>query len=214
MMKRVAKGLVLIISIVIIVVVGAIFIFNQSLKPDEDKEEKVKVEAKKYLKTHFTDSTVIYDTLYDNMGNFPFEYAAKVTNEKDQTNFLVYYNDEVNEMEDSYISSKWESQLNKKVRPYIIQKFEPLDELIVFYDAQVGKTYNINPNIATSYKDYNASPSITISIARKPKKEDAETFSEMVSFLKKEAELKHGTVTLNYVKKGVPQSGKEIRKEF
>jgi len=213
-MKRVAKGLVLIISIVIIVVVGAIFIFNQSLKPDEDKEEKVKVEAKKYLKTHFTDSTVIYDTLYDNMGNFPFEYAAKVTNEKDQTNFLVYYNDEVNEMEDSYISSKWESQLNKKVRPYIIQKFEPLDELIVFYDAQVGKTYNINPNIATSYKDYNASPSITISIARKPKKEDAETFSEMVSFLKKEAELKHGTVTLNYVKKGVPQSGKEIRKEF
>jgi len=213
MMKRVAKGLVLIISLVIIVVVGAIFIFNQSLKPDEDKEEKVKVEAKKYLKTHFTDSTVIYDTLYDNMGNFPFEYAAKVTNEKDQTNFLVYYNDEVNEMEDSYISSKWESQLNKKVRPYIIQKFEPLDELIVFYDAQVGKTYNINPNIATSYKDYNASPSITISIARKPKKEDAETFSEMVSFLKKEAELKHGTVTLNYVKKGVPQSGKEIRKE-
>ncbi|MGG0316654.1 hypothetical protein ABEY40_04565 [Priestia megaterium] len=214
MMKRVAKGLVLIISLVIIVVVGAIFIFNQSLKPDEDKEEKVKVEAKKYLKTHFTDSTVIYDTLYDNMGNFPFEYAAKVTNEKDQTNFLVYYNDEVNEMEDSYISSKWESQLNKKVRPYIIQKFEPLDELIVFYDAQVGKTYNINPNIATSYKDYNASPSITISIARKPKKEDAETFSEMVSFLKKEAELKHGTVTLNYVKKGVPQSGKEICKEF
>ncbi|PFE32862.1 hypothetical protein COK01_09305 [Priestia megaterium] len=213
-MKRVAKGLVLIISLVIIVVVGAIFIFNQSLKPDEDKEEKVKVEAKKYLKTHFTDSTVIYDTLYDNMGNFPFEYAAKVTNEKDQTNFLVYYNDEVNEMEDSYISSKWESQLNKKVRPYIIQKFEPLDELIVFYDAQVGKTYNINPNIATSYKDYNASPSITISIARKPKKEDAETFSEMVSFLKKEAELKHGTVTLNYVKKGIPQSGKEIRKEF
>ncbi|MCM3192512.1 hypothetical protein [Priestia megaterium] len=214
MMKRVAKGLVLIISIVIIVVVGAIFIFNQSLKPDEDKEEKVKVEAKKYLKTHFTDSTVIYDTLYDNMGNFPFEYAAKVTNEKDQTNFLVYYNDEVNEMEDSYVSSKWESQLEKKVRPYVTQKFEPLDELIVFYDAQVGKTYNINPNISTSYKDYNTSPSITISIARKPKKEDAETFNKMVSFLKKEAELKHGTVTLNYVKKGVPQSGKEIRKEF
>lgn len=214
MMKRVAKGLVLIISIVIIVVVGAIFIFNQSLKPDEDKEEKVKVEAKKYLKTHFTDSTVIYDTLYDNMGNFPFEYAAKVTNEKDQTNFLVYYNDELNEMEDSYVSSKWESQLEKKVRPYVTQKFNPLDELVVFYDAKVGKTYNINPDTATSYKDYNASPSITISIARKPKKEDAKTFSEMVSFLKKEAELKHGTVTLNYVKKGVPQSDKEIRKEF
>ncbi len=212
-MKRVAKGLVLIISIVIIVV-GAIFIFNQSLKPDEDKEEKVKVEAKKYLKTHFTDSTVIYDTLYDNMGNFPFEYAAKVTNEKDQTNFLVYYNDEVNEMEDSYVSSKWESQLEKKVRPYVTQKFNPLDELVVFYDAKVGKTYNINPDTPTSYKDYNASPSITISIVRKPKKEDAETFSEMVSFLKKEAELKHGTVTLNYVKKGVPQSDKEIRKEF
>ncbi|WP_461673440.1 hypothetical protein [Priestia megaterium] len=203
----------LIISIVIIVV-GAIFIFNQSLKPDEDKEEKVKVEAKKYLKTHFTDSTVIYDTLYDNMGNFPFEYAAKVTNEKDQTNFLVYYNDEVNEMEDSYVSSKWESQLEKKVRPYVTQKFNPLDELVVFYDAKVGKTYNINPDTPTSYKDYNASPSITISIVRKPKKEDAETFSEMVSFLKKEAELKHGTVTLNYVKKGVPQSDKEIRKEF
>ena len=213
-MNKLVKRLILTASILIIVIVGAVFIFNQSLKPDEDKEEKVKIEAKKYLKTNFTDPTVIYDTLYDNMGNFPFEYAAKVTNKKDHINFLVYYNDEINEMEDSYVSAKWENELDKKVRPYIKQKFQPLDDLIVFYDEQVGKTYNVDPNHPNSYKDYDANPSINISVARKPKKEDDKTFNEIISFLKKDTELKHGTVTLNYVKKGVPQSDKELRREF
>jgi hypothetical protein len=213
-MNKVAKSLILTVGILIIIIVGAIFIFNQSLKPDEDKEAKVKIEAKKYLKTNFKDSTVIYDTLYDNMDNFPFEYAAKVTHEKDHINFLVYYNDEINEMEDSYISSKWEDQLDKKVRPYIKQKLEPLDDLIVFYDEQVGKKYNVDPNISSTYKDYDATPSIDISVARKPKKEDTESFNEIVTFLKKDAKLKHGIVTLNYVKKGVPQSDKDFRKEF
>ncbi|WP_374149553.1 hypothetical protein [Priestia megaterium] len=213
-MNKLVKRLILTASILIIAIIGAVFIFNQSLKPDEDKEEKVKIEAKKYLKTNFTDPTVIYDTLYDNMGNFPFEYAAKVTNKKDHINFLVYYNDEINEMEDSYVSAKWENELDKKVRPYIKQKFQPLDDLIVFYDEQVGKTYNVDPNHPNSYKDYDANPSINISVARKPKKEDDKTFNEIISFLKKDTELKHGTVTLNYVKKGVPQSDKELRREF
>ncbi|MED3855186.1 hypothetical protein P4607_28030 [Priestia megaterium] len=213
-MNKLVKRLILTASILIIAIIGAIFIFNQSLKPDEDKEEKVKIEAKKYLKTNFTDPTVIYDTLYDNMGNFPFEYAAKVTNKKDHINFLVYYNDEINEMEDSYVSAKWENELDKKVRPYIKQKFQPLDDLIVFYDEQVGKTYNVDPNHPNSYKDYDANPSINISVARKPKNEDDKTFNEIISFLKKDTELKHGTVTLNYVKKGVPQSDKELRREF
>jgi len=213
-MNKLVKRLILTASILIIAIIGAVFIFNQSLKPDEDKEEKVKIEAKKYLKTNFTDPTVIYDTLYDNMGNFPFEYAAKVTNKKDHINFLVYYNDEINEMEDSYVSAKWENELDKKVRPYIKQKFQPLDDLIVFYDEQVGKTYNVDPNHPNSYKDYDANPSINISVARKAKKEDDKTFNEIISFLKKDTELKHGTVTLNYVKKGVPQSDKELRREF
>jgi len=213
-MNKLVKRLILTASILIIAIIGAVFIFNQSLKPDEDKEEKVKIEAKKYLKTNFTDPTVIYDTLYDNMENFPFEYAAKVTNKKDHINFLVYYNDEINEMEDSYVSAKWENELDKKVRPYIKQKFQPLDDLIVFYDEQVGKTYNVDPNHPNSYKDYDANPSINISVARKAKKEDDKTFNEIISFLKKDTELKHGTVTLNYVKKGVPQSDKELRREF
>ncbi len=47
------------------------------------------------------------------MGNFStFEYAAKAVNKQDHTQFLVYYNDETKQMEDTYIlkevmNQKW-----------------------------------------------------------------------------------------------------------
>jgi hypothetical protein len=48
------------------------------MKPDNDEEEKIKIQAMRYLEDKFNDNFERYDTLYDNMRNFGFEYAAKV----------------------------------------------------------------------------------------------------------------------------------------
>jgi len=44
----------------------------------------------------------IYDVLYDNMGNYTmFDYAAKVRDVNTSEEFLVYYNEQADQMEDS-----------------------------------------------------------------------------------------------------------------
>jgi hypothetical protein len=191
------------------------FAFVQSMKADEAEVKKVKIQAQEYIKNTFKDETVIYDTVFGNMGNFyTFDYAAKAVNKKDNTQFLVYYNDETKQMEDTYIAEKWEKELENNIRPYIEQKLGALDEFWIEYDERTGITYNVNPNKPSSYKEYDAAPFIQISIPREPDKNDEEIFKEIVSFIQKDAGLKHGTVSMNYVKKGVPIDDKEWRETF
>jgi hypothetical protein len=191
------------------------FAFVQSMKADEAEVKKVKIQAQEYIKNTFKDETVIYDTVFDNMGNFyTFDYAAKAVNKKDNTQFLVYYNDETKQMEDTYIAEKWEKELENNIRPYIEQKLGALDEFWIEYNERTGITYNVNPNKPSSYKEYDAAPFIQISIPREPDKNDEEIFKEIVSFIQKDAGLKHGTVSMNYVKKGVPIDDKEWRETF
>jgi hypothetical protein len=191
------------------------FAFLQSMRADEDEVKKVKIQAQEYIKNTFEDESVIYDTLFDNMGDYStFDYAVKAENKKDHTQFLVYYNEETKQMEDTYIAEKWEKELENHIRPYIEQKLGALDEFWVEYDKRTGTTYNVNPNKPSSYKEYDAAPFIQISIPRKLDKKDEEIFNEIISFIQKDAGLKHGTVSMNYVKKGVPLDDKEWRKTF
>jgi hypothetical protein len=191
------------------------FAFAQSMKADEAEVKKVKIQAQEYINNTFKDKTVIYGTLFDNMGNFStFEYAARAENKKDHTQFLVYYNEETKQMEDTYIAEKWEKELENNIRPYIEQKLGSLDEFWIEYDERTGITYHVNPNKPSSYKEYDAAPFIQISIPREPDKKDEEIFNEIVSFIQKDAGLKHGTVSMNYVKKGVPIDDKEWRETF
>ena len=92
---------VILIGIGIIVVV-----FQLEMKPDKDKEKEVRIQAEQYLEDNFNDNFEIYDTLYDNMGNFGFEYAAKVRDKKTNIEFLAYYDDETKQMVDTYIAGQ------------------------------------------------------------------------------------------------------------
>lgn len=149
------------------------------------------------------------------MGNFPtFDYAAKAENKKDHIQFLVYYNEETKQMEYSYITKKQEKELENHIRPYIEQKLGALDKLWVNYEERTGITYNVNPNEPSSYKEYDAAPTIIISVPRKPNKKDEEILNEIVSFLQKDAGLMHGTVSLSYIRDGAPLDDKEWHKTF
>jgi hypothetical protein len=107
-----------------------------------------------------------------------------------------------------------DKELENHIRPDIEQKLGVLDEFWGEYDERTGITYHVNPNKSGSYKEYDAAPFIHISIPREPDKKDEEIFNEIVLFIQKDAGLKHGTVSMNYVKKGVPLDKKEWRKTF
>lgn len=87
-MKIFLKIMLSILGVILIGIGILVVLFLLEMKPDKDKEEKVRIQAEQYLKEHFNDNFEIYDTLYDNMGNFSFEYAAKVRDKKSNIEIL------------------------------------------------------------------------------------------------------------------------------
>jgi len=90
--------LIAIIGVITVGISLIILSFFVGMTPDKTEITKVTKQAEEYPNEKYE----IYDTLYDNMGNFPqFDYAAKVRNLDSDETFLVYYNDKTEQMEDS-----------------------------------------------------------------------------------------------------------------
>lgn len=201
---------------VILLGIGLLIVtFLLEMKPDKDEEEKVKIQAEQYLKDKFNDNFGIYDTLYDNMGNFEFEYAAKVRDKKTNTQFLVYYDDETNKMVDTYIADKWAEDIKTEIQPFIKENFGETTNFFVFFlDENIGQELSIDPLNPRSYREFDISPTIRITVPRKRSEEDERLLSEFISFLKSEDKLQHGSVILEYIAENGVILDDEWGKEF
>ncbi|HHY73221.1 MAG TPA: hypothetical protein GX497_08340 [Bacillus bacterium] len=206
----------LIISGVIILGIGIlIFSFIQDMKPDKDKEEQVQIQAEQYLKEKFNNNFEIYDTLYDNMGNFEFEYAAKVRDKKTGTQFLVYYDGETKQMVDTYIADKWADDLQSEIRPFIKENFgETTDSYVFFTNEKIGQELGIDPVNPRSYKEFAVTPIIRITVHRKKSEGDDKIVNEFISFLKGDDKLQHGSVIMEYIAENGAILDDEWGKEF
>ena len=116
-MNKILKVTLIVFGVILVGVVILVFSFTQSMKPDKEKEEQVKVQAEEYLENQFSEHFEVYDTLYDNMGNFGFEYAAMARDKERNTQFFVYYDDVTNQLVDTCIAEKWEDDLESEIRP-------------------------------------------------------------------------------------------------
>ncbi|MGE7908079.1 hypothetical protein [Lysinibacillus xylanilyticus] len=191
---------------VILLGIGILVVaFILEMKPDKDKEEEVRIQSEQYLEDNFNDNFEIYDTLYDNMGNFEFEYAAKVRDKKTNTEFLVYYDDETKQMEDTYIADKWANDLESEIRPFIKENFgETTDFFVFFTNDNIGQELGIAPLNPKSYKEFDVAPIIRITVTRKKSENDEKIINEFIAFLKSEDKLQHGSFAMSYIdEKGV-----------
>ncbi|MFJ9385707.1 hypothetical protein ACIROD_18440 [Peribacillus sp. NPDC101481] len=243
-MSKTKKILLALLGVFFIILSGVMllmFSFTQSMKADPDEEKKVRDQAERYLEKTFDEGTEIYDVLYDNMGNWGhFEYAAKVKHEKYGTQFLVFFNDETGEMEDTFLSEKWQDDAEKEIRPYVEKElgdvliskelgditenedWEEIQEeigdynqLLLVFDEGVGKELKIDPNIPASYKDYDVSPTIRITLSRKKQDADEDRFTAVINALKNDRVLKHGNMIVEYIStNGVPLEDEEWSEKF
>ncbi|MFJ7509326.1 hypothetical protein ACIQW7_07665 [Peribacillus simplex] len=243
-MSKTKKILLTLLGVFLIIFAGVVilvFSFTQSMKADSDEEKKVQEQAERYLEKTFDEGTKIYDVLYDNMGNWSyFDYAAKVKHKKYGTQFLVFFNDETGEMEDTFLSDKWQDDAEKEIRPYVEKELgdvliskemgdfaesEDWDEiqeeigdynqLLLIFDEGIGKELKIDPNKPASYKDYEVSPTIRITLSRKKQDADEDRFTEIINALKKDGILKHGNIIVEYIStNGVPLEDEEWSKSF
>lgn len=192
-----------------------IVVFLLEMKPDKDEEAKIKLHAEKYLEDKFNDNFEIYDTLYDNMGNFEFEYAAKVMDKKNNIPFLVYYDDETKQMVDTYIADKWANELENEIRPFIKENFGETAAFFVFFtDENIGQELDIGPINPKSYKEFDVKPTIRITVPRKYGDSDEELLEALISFLRSEDKLQHGSVIMEYIAENGEILDDECRKEF
>ncbi|MEF2094218.1 hypothetical protein V3595_06015 [Bacillus sp. CFBP9009] len=230
-MSKTKKILLTLLGVFLIILAGVMilmFSFTQSMKADPDEEKKVRDQAERYLERTFDEETEIYDVLYDNMGNWGyFEYAAKVKHE-------------TGEMEDTFLSDKWQDDAEKEIRPYVEKElgdvliskelgditenedWEEIQEeigdynqLLLMFDEGVGKELKIDPNKPASYKDYDVSPTIRITLSRKKQDADEDRFTAVINALKKDRVLKHGNMIVEYIStNGVPLEDEEWSEKF
>ncbi|MGJ9384333.1 hypothetical protein [Salipaludibacillus sp. CF4.18] len=204
-----------ILGVILLGIALLVAVFVLEMKPDNDAEEKVNIQAEQYLEDKFNDSFEIYDTLYDNMGNFEFEYAAKVRDKKTNTQFLVYHNDETDQMVDTYIADKWADDLETEIHPFIRENFgNSTDSFVFFINENIGQELGIDPLNPRSYIEFDVAPTIRISVPRKRTNEDGKILNEFISHLKNEEELQHGSVILEYIAENGEILDDEWGKEF
>ena len=211
------KYLKIILGVVGVILLGIgllVVAFVSEMKPDKDEEKKIKIQAKQYLEDKFNDNFEIYDTLYDNMGNFGFEYAAKVRDKKTNTEFLVYYNGETEQMVDTYIADKWAKDLESEIRSFIRENLEETTDVHVYFDDEIGNELGIDPVNPRSYKEFDVTPTIRITIPRTRRDRDEKILNEFISFLKSEDKLQHGTVIMEYIAENGVILDDEWGKEF
>lgn len=201
---------------VILLGIGILVVtFVLEMKPDKDDEEKIRIQAEQYLQDEFNDNFEIYDTLYDNMGNFEFEYAAKVRDKKANTQFLVYYDEETQQMVDTYVADKWANDLKAELRPFIKENFGKKADLFVFFtNENIGQELGIDPLHLRSYKEFEIAPTIRITVPRERTDKDEGILNGFISFIKNEDALQHGSVIIEYIAENGVILDDEWGKEF
>lgn len=234
-LKKVLVGLLVLVGLVVIAIVILAFSFVQGMKGDSEEEKKVRQQAEQYVREHFeAGTTSIYDVLYDNMGNFHFEYAAKVQHETYGTNFLVYLDEDTGQMVDTFIEEKWRNDAEKAIQPYINEKLgesltseemapiangddwdeiqEQLKgkiELYVTFDEHAVAELNVDPNNLVSYNELNIYPDlIRLTIWRDKQDEDERIFNEIITTIQAEGIVQHGNFQVEYI-----QSGEQLVEE-
>ncbi|MDQ0272802.1 hypothetical protein [Cytobacillus purgationiresistens] len=214
-MSKQIKILIGVFAVFAAIVLFIVVSFNMAMKPDKEKEVKAWNQADQYLKENFGSQFVLYDTLFDNLGNFEFEYAAKVLDEESKTEFLVYYDEETDQMVDTYTVDRWENDIEKEIGPHLNGEFAELKDLFVFMDSDDVKGLEIDPNNHDSYKDHQISPTVRITIPRKKQEADEELFNEFITFLQNDDVMEHGTIIVAYIAgNGVILEDNEWVKEF
>ncbi|WP_227522043.1 hypothetical protein [Bacillus solitudinis] len=192
-----------------------VLIFITEMTPNSGKEETIKNEASQYLNDNFNDSFEVFDALYDNMGNFEFEYAAKARNANNGVDFLIYHDSETEQLVDTYTADKWGNDLENAIRPYLVANLLEMDDYHAFFDDEIGQTLGIDPTKPGSYIEHSVSPTIRITVSREKSNQDDEQFNAFISYLKTEKILEQGTVIVAYIEKnGAIIDQEEWNKEF
>ena len=156
------------------------------MSPNKPEKEKVKMQAEEFLNSNYDGEYEIYDVLYDNMRNFNyFEYAAKVRDKSTGEVFLVYYNDELQEMEDSREADKKYNEIENNVKPKVKK----------FIDENISKE-----NVSSVHYEPKNDAMVNVRLLEDRKKNQEKDYNLIVDYVKDELGYSNADVNVIYVK--------------
>ncbi|KGX86683.1 hypothetical protein N781_16130 [Pontibacillus halophilus JSM 076056 = DSM 19796] len=183
---------------VLVALVGFfVILFIVEMTPSQEKEEEITRKATAYLKSHYSGQMEIYDTLFDNMGNFEFEYAAKVSNRDNGVSFLIYENS-LGKMVDDYAVSYYEHELHNKIADDIKERFSEIEIITVSYAGTSIEGAYIGEVDLPKIQEVGATPSLMIWLDRGSEANDEDMVDELIDRLKYDIGLPHATISVEY----------------
>ncbi|WP_323679084.1 hypothetical protein [Exiguobacterium indicum] len=192
-----------IVSLIGVIGSGALmmtYAFTQDMDSDETREAEIQQKAKTYLEKHLPKAKVT-GSIYDNMGNFSFEYAARAIDEKTNTEFFVYQDEESGRFVDTYHASLWEDQLERRIMPPTLENIDEELEVHVLYDNEKIQQLDDARFEPEAYLREDVAPTILIDVHRKRHELDKVRIEEWAKSLREQKILQHMTVKIDYVSK-------------
>lgn len=187
------------IALILGLVIGVCFFIavGSLILPNPIAEYKMKKQAEEYVEENYNENFEVYGVTDNTLSIHQFDYAAQVRNKINGTEFFVYYNENTDALTDDYAASKLQQDMEKDILPHAKEEFGDIDTILVMIDdnnlADEG-----SPD-AGSYKQYNFTPVIRISLPKKGEEEDKKRVDNLISELKKEKIVQKGTIILDYV---------------
>lgn len=200
-MERFWKWALIAIGVLVVGMGGLVFVFNQSMQSDPDEEAKAIQVAEPYVAERFDNAKLTTEVTFDNMGNFPFEYAATAVDSVTGTKFFVYADETTGEVVDTFLASKWENDVTDVIEDSVMTAFGRDVTYDVFYDEVAVRELDASAANPLAYKTANVVPTILVTIHRKPASGDEALVRSWMAALQESDMLRHADVHVDYVAK-------------
>lgn len=200
-MRRFWKWGLIAIGMLVFGIGGLLFAFNQLMQSDPDEEAKAIKLAEPYVAERFDNSELTREVTFDNMGNFPFEYAATAVDSITGTEFFVYADETTGEVVDTFLASKWEDDVTDVIKDSVMTAFGRDVTYDVFYDEVAVRQLGASVANPLAYKTADVVPTILLTIHGEPASEDEALVRNWMTALKESDMLRHAEVHVDYVAK-------------
>jgi len=203
-MNAFAKKVLILFGVMVVMFGLVVFLYVQSMEPDESEADRVVRETKSYIAKHFKQAE-LEGAFYDAAGKYSdFDYAVQLQDPKTDTEFFVYIDQQTKQVTDTYLSEQWSQELTEQIRPLVENIFGKGTAYRAVYYPDAVQQLKLDPSSSSEYQKAKIPPFITITLQRDRLPTEEKNLNRLATAIKKQKLLRHGNLATEYInEKGV-----------
>lgn len=203
-MNTFAEKVLILFGVMVVMSGLVVFLYVQSMEPDEPEADCVVRETKPYITKHFKQAE-LEGVFYDVAGKYSdFDYAVQLNDRVTGTEFFVYVDQQTNQITDTYLSEQWSQELTEQIRPLVETIFGPGTAYKAMYYQDAVQQLKLEPTSSSEYQKAQIPPFITITLQRDRLPTEEKNLNRLATAIKKQKLLRHGNLATEYInEKGV-----------